>query len=639
MAGNRHDVIKKTFEKAFLQDPIICGMGLARAPRSGTWSPDGKRVAFVWAQQDGKPHIWTIPSAGGPPSQITREPVWLEMADLVDRRDVAGGPQWSPDGLYFAYVALTKAGSTGIFVIPSTGGESVQITSYPRCTACPSWLPDAECDRTPRWSPDGSMIAFVSSRDGPDQIWVVEVNSSVGPLQVTYDRYDNNDIQWSPDGTQIAFSSQRNAEDIFRSAVCIVSLSSGEVRQLTDGCQSNDRSPRWSPDGSRIAFISDRSGYDEVWLVSPDGQDLARLTEGPGDKADPRWSPDGSLLAYAATRHGNVDLWVTSINDSTRKRLTVDDGVHQAPLWSPDGPEILYLSEGPVRGRELCKISVEGGSPQQLTHLMIGDVTAMDPVLPEVITFPSEDDLQIEGFLYRPKELVAGQQYPALLWVHGGPNGWFSNQWYPLFQYLVKRGYVILAPNCRGSTGYGRSFREDNLDFWGGRDTLDWLNAVEFLKGLGYVDPGRIAIWGSSYGGFAVYLALAKFPRVFRAGICDYGPSDLVLSYEDTRTRHVRRLFRRQMGSLPIQNMALWKDRSAINFVDQVEAPLMILQGDMDTGVHPRQATQMAEALRAQGKVCELTIYQGEGHGFSRPDTIADALARIESFLERQMRP
>jgi len=637
MTDDQTEVNKKGFGEGFLQDPIICGMGLARAPHSGTWSPDGKTIAFVCAKRDGKSHIWTLPCAGGAPVRITHEPVWLEMSDLVDRRDVAGGPRWSPDGLYFAYVALTKAGSTSIYVIPSTGGEAVQVSSYPRCTVCPSWLPHAECDRTPRWSPDGKRIAFVSSRDGPDQIWVVEVNSSVGPLQVTYDRYDNNDIQWSPDGKQIAYASQRNAQDIFRSALCTVSLPEGEVKQLTDGLQSNDRTPRWSPDGTRIAFVSDRSGYDDLWLMSKDGEGLTRLTEGGGDHADPRWSPDGRFLAYTVTRHGNVDIWVSSVDGSSRRRLTTEDGVHQAPLWSPDGREILYLSEGPTCGRELYKVSVDGGPPQQLTHSMIRDDTAVDPVVPETITFPSEDGLQIEGFLYRPRELIPGQKYPALMWIHGGPNGLFSNRWYPLFQYLVKRGYVVLAPNCRGSTGYGRSFLEDNLDFWMGRDTLDWLNAVEFLKGLGYVDVERLAIWGSSYGGSAVYWALGKFPHLFKAGICHYGGSDMIQSYDDTRSRHVRRLFKRLMGSLPIQNMPLWVERSGITYVDQVEAPLMILQGDVDIGVHPRQAQRVADALWAQGKVCELTIYKGEGHGFSGAETIADAISKIESFLERYL--
>lgn len=628
--------LKAIFEETLLQDPIICGMAGGRSVGPGTWSPDGKRIAFVWAR-DGEPHLWTIPAVGGWPRQITRNPVWTEMGDLVDRRDVAGGPQWSPDGRHFAYVAPASAGSTGIFVIPSSGGDAVQLTDHPRCDVCPSWRPNLGCDRTPHWSPDGKMIAFVCSRDGPDQIWVVARDGRVGPLQVTYDRYDNNDIQWAPDGTRIAFSSQRNADDIFKSAICVVSARGGKVRQLTDGQEGNDRTPRWSPGGRSIAFVSDRGGYDDIWLISSDGEDLRQLTEGPGDKGDPRWSPDGSQIVYTSVRGVNTDIWRVSVNGGPSQRLTEGDGVHQAPAWSPDGREILYLSSGPHRSPDLWKIPSTGGAPTQLTFSMLGDVEAIDPIRPEIVTFPSEDNLEIESLLFRPRDLEAGRLYPAVMWIHGGPNAHLTNQWYPYFQYLAKQGYVVLVPNCRGSTGYGRAFREENLDYWGGRDALDWLSAVDFLDRLGYVDTSRVAIWGSSYGGFAVLLALTKFPDVFRAGICHYGPSDLIGSYDDTRIRVVRRLLRRQMGSLPIENLALWQDRSPLNFADQVKAPLMILQGQDDSGVHPRQASQMAEALWAQAKICELTIYEGEGHGFSRPATIADVASKVEEFLARHL--
>jgi dipeptidyl aminopeptidase/acylaminoacyl peptidase len=126
-------------------------------------------------------------------------------------------------------------------------------------------------------------------------------------------------------------------------------------------------------------------------------------------------------------------------------------------------------------------------------------------------------------------------------------------------------------------------------------------------------------------------------PDLFKVGICNYGPSDLIASYDDTRIRPVRRLLRRQMGSLPIENPALWQDRSAINFVDNVRAPLLILQGEADGGVHPRQSRWMAEALHARDKVCELTVYPGEGHGFARPETIADVANKVESFLARYL--
>ncbi len=621
---------------ALLGDPIIAGFSGGRAVGPGTWSPDGKRIAFVWGP-GGNPQIWTIPSSGGKPTQITTGPVWIEMTDLVDRRDVAGGPQWSPDGKYFAYAARTAAGSSGIFLIPSNGGAAVQLSDHPRTGVAPELSPHPGCDRTPRWSPDGSKIAFVCLRDGVDQIWIVPVEGKLGPMQLTYDRYDNNDIQWSPDGKQIAFSSQRNGDDIFNGSICVISVKGGAVSQLTEGLTSNDRTPRWSPDGKRIAFVSDRSGWDDIWLMNADGSNPTQLTDGTGDKSDPCWSPDGETILYTATRGGNSDLYIVSLADKKAKRLTSSDGLRYAARWSPDGKEILYLYAGPLASPDLWKRTLDENSDEQLTLTMLGNLEVIDPVLPETRTFQSADGLTVESFLYRPANLEQGVKYPAVIWIHGGPNSLHTNEWYPIFQYLVKKGYVVLAPNSRGSTGYGRSFREDNLDYWGGNDTNDWLAAVDFLKGLGYVDASRIAIWGSSYGGFAVLLALGKFPDVFKAGICAYGPSNLIQSYDDTRVRLVRRLLRRQMKSLPVENMELWLERSPISHVDKVKSPLLIFQGENDAGVHPRQSRTMAEALWAQGKICELNVYEGEGHGFTKPEHIADIAAKVDSFLSRYL--
>jgi len=249
------------------------------------------------------------------------------------------------------------------------------------------------------------------------------------------------------------------------------------------------------------------------------------------------------------------------------------------------------------------------------------------------VCFESTDGFTIEGLLYRPVPLREGARYPALLLIHGGPNDQHTNGWWPFVQYLVGKGYVILAPNCRGSTGYGRAFMDANLKDWAGGDMQDWAHAVAYLKGLGYVDGDRIGIWGRSYGGYATLMGVAKLSHLFKAGICQSAPTDLLTFWDQTR---VRNLMRRFMG-LPVENRALHEDRSAVNFVQDIGAPLLILHGGADAGVPASQAEEMVAALEEAGKVYESKVYAGEGHGFLKVENVMDAAARIEAFLAEHL--
>ena len=239
--------------------------------------------------------------------------------------------------------------------------------------------------------------------------------------------------------------------------------------------------------------------------------------------------------------------------------------------------------------------------------------------------------MQIEGLLYSPphRALVPG---PAIVWVRGGPNAVHVDGWHPLLQYFAQRGYTILAPNYRGSTGSGKAFMEANFGVTTGGDMDDWLGAADHLRGLPTVDPGRVAIMGRSYGGYATLLALGVHPREFQAGVGFCSPSDWFAYWENCEIGWGRRLHVKLMG-VPINNRETQTLRSPVTHAAKYESPVLILQGDADIGVPYPQAMEMADALRAHGKQYECVIYPGENHVYTGQYAIRDSAARIEAFL------
>ena len=243
--------------------------------------------------------------------------------------------------------------------------------------------------------------------------------------------------------------------------------------------------------------------------------------------------------------------------------------------------------------------------------------------------------LEIDALLYRPEKNRASDS--GILFVHGGPNAMTRESFDPFLQYLVvEEGYTILAPNVRGSTGYGIEYMELNMGDYGGLDQRDWITAVDTLIQQGGIDRDRVAIWGRSYGGFATMLSLCQFPDTFCCGVAQFGVSDWH-SLWDQSTPWVRRLMSHQLGH-PAKDKDLYIERSPITHVENIRAPILLLHGDADVGVPIEQSLQFAKRLQAKNHPYELQIYPREGHGFNEKQHILDAARRIAAFFDRYLR-
>jgi dipeptidyl aminopeptidase/acylaminoacyl peptidase len=241
----------------------------------------------------------------------------------------------------------------------------------------------------------------------------------------------------------------------------------------------------------------------------------------------------------------------------------------------------------------------------------------------------------VHGFCFTPERsaLGPGTAPPVLLDVHGGPTGQAGVQWKPFHQFFVTRGWAVLAPDPRGSTGYGRAYTQALAGGWGALDVADSAALLDHLGPAGWGDPGRVAVTGSSAGGLTALLLAAFHGGRLRAVVSRYGVTDL-LGLVATTHRFESRYLDRVVGELP-RDTDRYRDRSPVTHAAAIQVPALVLQGDADRVVPPAQAVELVDAIRRAGGIVEHHVYEGEGHGFSREDTVLDVYARIEAFLAR----
>ena len=594
-----------------LKPPAGWSLSLLAAPervRDHQLSPVGESLAFIWDRGD-QSDVYVMPASGGWPARISTD---RELVAYWDDEV----PQWSPDGRWLAFCI-----DGHVHVAPAEGGLPVKISDF------------AEEASTPVWMPDSHGLIVSVERDERTQLLLTDREGAWPRPLVTAPGGDAWDPRPSPDGRLVAYV-HRPFDDLNRLDLRLVEVESGQVRALTGASKQKDWEPRWSPDGGRLAFLSQRSGFDEVWLIGPDGENLRQLTHLGADVAEIAWSPDGAQLAATVNRGGAFDLALVEIESGVVTYLRSGKGLYSRPRWSPWGDFLTVEYESPSQPPDIYRVALPGGEQTQLTFSQLPALAANEFVTPEVVGYASQDALQIPAFFYRP----ARPNRAAVLYPHGGPSGQYIYEWDPFAQYLVAKGYTYLAPNYRGSTGYGVAFEHANYDQWGQGDAQDCLHGARFLRGLDWVDPERLAITGGSYGGYMVACCLSRDPDyLFACGVSKYGDANLATSWAGCN--RAIRLYTEMMIGAPARNRRVHLDGSPIYQVEDVRAPVLILHGLLDDVVPPQAAEEWVEALRRADKAYEYKTYTGEPHGFLKRATRLDVYARIERFLDWYLLP
>jgi dipeptidyl aminopeptidase/acylaminoacyl peptidase len=586
-------------------------------------SPDGKTFAITRAGQ-----IELLPADGGWPVTLT---------STVGGKS---GLNWSFDGRKIAFVSQGS-----IWVVPAVGGAPRRLTNAPAGEGDPRQAGD----RNPQWSPNDKWILFESGRRGHGDLLVV---SEDGRSQnfLTQGSADSGNATWSPDGKRIAYTDR--APEYFSGRLEVVAFNNengqaGDPVTLYTAPEDRGggwalRRAEWSPDGKTLALSLQESGRDNIWLIAAAGGKPTQLTRGNWEDTDPLFSPDGKSIAIVSSRKQleQRDIWIVPVDGSAPRILARfgTPGIESSPIWSPDGHLIYFHRASPLSSADLVVANVSGASaPKFLTHTLPKNFDgALE--MPEKIQYKSKDGLETAGLLYKPRNFKSDTRYPAVLWIHGGPEAQDAFQLDLWAQYLAQQGYLVLTPNYRGSSGYGEKFRNLNVEDSGGGEMDDVAAGAQYLIDHGLADPKRLAIGGGSHGGTMTAYAVVKYPDLFAAAIEMYGVVDRATFVERTNRPSAIR-WMRKMGGAPNEKPEVYRKANVVLDVEKIRTPLLILHGENDPQVPPYESVQFTRALKEHNKVFYYFTYPNELHGFSQREHRLDAWHKELAFLQQYINP
>ena len=601
---------------------------MTRAIGGTAWSPDGKTVAFI-SNISGRNNLWLVSAEGGWPVQLT----------ISDRRQAA--PAWSPDSKWIAYQSDYDGDEQwDIFLVSPKTGQVVNLTKTREIA-----------EESPAWSPDGRYLAYMV-KPKTSSVFEIDVYDMV-MRQVKHlttgtpkDKLNAGPI-WSKDGKLIVYTQQQaKGTD---SNIFIADVASGKSTLLTphNGEQLYTANAL-SPDARKLLITSNAAnGYDNVGLLDVATKKIEWLTQDKWEISGGDFSPDGRYATWTANVDGNSDIYLHELAGGKTIALPLPKGVNtpggSESAFTRDGSRLLYYHNGPNAPNDIWVFDQAGGDvasgkSHQVTQALVAGVRSEDMVEPYLVHYPSRDrKWTISAFVYVPYNLPRNAQHPAIVYVHGGPTAQTVNSFNRFVQYVANQGYIVIAPNYRGSTGYGKDFQQANLFDMGGGDLQDVIAAADWIKQTGYVDPKKLILMGGSYGGYMTMMGVTKAPEVWAAGVpivpfvnffTEIENEDPVLQQSDMAT----------MGD-PVKNKALYQDRSPIFFMDQIKAPLLLLAGGHDPRCPKTESQQVVDAIKKRGGVVEYKVYENEGHGFARVENQIDAYKRVADFLKAHVPP
>ena len=569
-------------------------------------SPDGRWVAFAAGGRGGAA-VQLVPASGGPERQLTVAP-----APRPGRGLGGGCFDWTPDS-----AAVVYAAADGQLWLQTLTGDPARCLTTGELPAM-----------APAVSPDGRLVAYVADMAS---VWCVALDGSAPPQLVDDSADFCVDPTWSPDGATLAWhewSVPAMAWDV--STIALRSpWNAGAVRRVRALVQMQQ--PRFLAD-ARLAHLSDASG----WLnVSVDG--LPLVAE-PSEHGGPTWgpgqrsfvgSPDGARIAFVRNEDGFGRLCVAHIDGQGVE--DVAKAVHGQLSWR--GDTLVALRTG---GRTPTQVVAYDTNDWTRRQLAVGAYVGWDdhPALvePQLVEARADDGAVLHARWYAAPEPNGA----TLCWVHGGPTDQWQVTWMPRLAFWLSRGYSILVPDPRGSTGHGRAYTQALHGRWGALDADDTAALLAAVQQRGDAAPARTALMGASAGGLTVLGALARQPGLARCGVTSYPVCDIA-SLADATHRFEAHYNDTLIGVGEAAERAS-AERSPVHLAERLAAvPLLVFHGDADPVVPLAQSQLLAERVRAAGGEIELVVYEGEGHGFRDPEHQVDEYARTEVFLARHL--
>ncbi len=615
-------------------------------------SPNGNHVAYTLSiprteeESVGRSYsgLYIIPAAGG------------DAIPVIEKPNSAGNPQWGADGrLYFTSRITDHHNQVQVYSVNSSGSDLQKHTSAENGLSSYAW------------SPDGSTLAYTAMDPVSDErraqqergydmivagenlrymrLWVQPRDGEA--TKVTDETTYVWDFAWAPDNNRIALRiSDKPGADIEQmyTKYAVIQRDGSGLTTLMDAPKKK-AAMSWSPDGSKLAVLAGKVYSDplpqRLWILNTDGSGNRDHTPSnwEGTVESVSWMDDRTVL-FTAVERSSTFLYSMRIDRDSKTRIAGGDKeifrsvstdsrsrAFAASVNTVDHPGEVYV--GDMRRGNLTRLTHHN---DWLSDKQLGEQSS--------ITWKGADGWEIEGILVKPVGYEEGVRYPLAILPHGGPegismNGWNTRPLYPS-HVLANQGYVVLKPNYRGSGGRGTAFASANHRDLGGKEFDDVLYAIDHLDEIGLIDPDRVGISGTSYGGYFAAWAATRHSDRFAAGITFAGLSNWISFMGTTDIPHEMSVVHWDLYWFdnPGQN---W-ERSPVAWMNQADTPLLVATGLADERVHPEQALQMHQFLEMKGIPTGLILYPRQPHGLTERAHQLDFMNRVIDWFDEYLK-
>jgi len=617
-------------------------------------SPDGKRVAYTVNDA-----VMTADK-----SEFVTQ-IWLASVDGKENFQVTFGdksstnPKWSPDGQSLAFTSNRKDNKSNLYVLRVSGGEAEPLTDVKSSVGNFAWSPDGRSiaylltdaktedeeknDKAKndfRWADESFKFA---------RLYVIPVAKDASgkreARKLTSDSRHVTGFDWSPDGRNLAFGHVKSpvANDWPSSDISIVEVATGKITPLASTLAA-EAAPEYSPDGKWIAAsVSDlpvRWAGSERISIYPAAGGAPRVTSAShdGQPTIAGWSADGTKIYFSEARGTVTSIYAVNVATGATSEVLRRDAVLSGVSLAPGGTVFSFVMQKTDRPPEAFIARLRDKEPTQISRANADRATALART--ELITWKSTDGREIEGLLTYPVGYQAGTKVPLLLNIHGGPAGVFQQTYiggrgsYPIATFAA-RGYAVLRPNPRGSSGYGTPFRQANIKDWGGGDYDDLMTGVDKVIAMGVADPERLGVMGWSYGGYMTSTIITKTKR-FKAASAG-APVTNLMSFNGTAD--IPAFIPDYFGGEFWDNPDIYRKHSAMFNIKGVTTPTLIQHGDADVRVPISQGYELYNALKSQGVPTRMIVLPRQPHGPNEPRMQMAAMQSNLDWFEKYLGP
>jgi dipeptidyl aminopeptidase/acylaminoacyl peptidase len=588
---------------------------------AAAWSPDGSEVVFT-TNMTGRFNLWKVSTSGGWPIQ------------LLQSEDRQSGAVWSPDKKWIVFEQDFGGGELyDLFAVSSAGGEVINITNTPEVS-----------ESNPHWSPDGSILAmsYRPKTSSTTDIALLDWKTK-NVRKLTDEQTKNREWYtsiWSADGRTI-YANRVNAgstdSDVYR-----IDVVTGKLENLTPHQGNVIYSvSSVSPDSHTLLISSNENdGYENVALLDVNSKQRTWVTNVKWEAKAGDFFPDGKSFTYTLNADGRTDTYLVDLESKRMARLPFPEGI-SSPAGNPTafsaaGDRLLVSRQSSTQPADLWVYDIATQQSRQLTFSAIASLNPSRLPSSQLVHYRTFDGKIISAFLWVPFNLKRDGSNPGIVLPHGGPTGQTIDSFNKAAAALASRGYVCIAPNVRGSTGYGMEFQKANYKDLGGGDLKDEVYAARFLAATEYVDPKKIGITGGSYGGYMAMIAIGRTPDVWAAAVELFGITDWLTEQEHEEPT-LQQYDQSILGD-PVEDRQSYEDASPIKYFKYAKAPLLILQGANDIRDPKEEAQQAETVLKKEGKTVGSHYYPDEGHGFVKRENQIDAMQRTVEWFDHYLK-